>query len=84
LNQPDPEDESWKYLAEETGGQISIIRNGDEDNLYDSIKSKLDLRYVISYETEVKSFLSEKWIPFNLDVKYRDFGGRTQGGYFVP
>lgn len=84
LNRPQEEDQSWSYLANETGGRLFIVRENEESEIYETIQSNLDSRYVISYETEVKSFLSAKWIPLILNLKYRDFGGKTEGGYFVP
>ncbi|WCL48044.1 6-bladed beta-propeller [Leptospira sp. GIMC2001] len=84
LEKPDSADESWNFLAEGSGGKLFSLDEVIEEDLYDLIKSHMDERYFLSYSTETKSSITGRWIPLELTVKYRDFGGKTEGGYFVP
>jgi hypothetical protein len=82
---PKEDDDSWELLAEETGGSMIILNSKNEqEDLYKLIQSKRDNRYVLSYSTETQSSIHGRWVPITLEVKYRNFGSKTQGGYFVP
>ncbi|MCC5813185.1 MAG: VWA domain-containing protein, partial [Leptospira sp.] len=77
------DDDSWQSLAEESGGRVFHFNDSSEE-LLKSIQSNLDNRYVLSYKTEVKDTISDRWIPLRLEATFRNFGGTTTGGYFVP
>lgn len=81
---PQVDDDSWDLLAEETGGKIILLNSNEEEDLYKIIQSKKDNRYILSYSTETKSTIHGRWVPITLEAKYRNFGSKTQGGYFVP
>jgi hypothetical protein len=83
IHPPPPDDESWEYLAEESGGEL-ILLDSDPSRLYDLAQEGKDRRYILSYESKLNLSLSGRWIPLELTVDYRNFGGKTQGGFFVP
>lgn len=76
-------DDSWESLASATGGKLLTPRMPSR-SLMDSIRQNTDYRYVLSYKTDISPQLKNRWIPISMKVKYRDFGGSTLGGYFVP
>lgn len=83
LSQSEEIAESWEQLAKGTNGRVFYL-NQNSNQLYQDAIENIDLRYVISYKTEVLPELKGRWIPLELQVRYRKFGGKTSGGYFVP
>lgn len=83
---PEAEDDTWETIAQETGGEMLVLEKSWEDStsLYGKIQAKKDNRYVLSYQSEVDPTLKGRWVPLEIDTHYREFGGKTQGGYFVP
>ncbi len=83
VNPPDKDDDSWESLATETGGTVYLLTDSSEQLYRQSMENK-DYRYVISYKTETLKDLSGRWIPLEIQVNYRNYGGKALGGYFVP
>lgn len=75
----------WKEVAADTGG--SYLRIYDEAGvsaLYNRIRSKKDIRYILTYDSEMTEGLSGRYVDVKLRVRYRNTAGLADGGYFVP
>ncbi len=77
--------DSWSEIVEPTAGKyIYLDGEGDEKSLYETIRNQMDLRYVLSYKTDINPELINRYIKLVVDVNHRGVKGKDLGGYFVP
>lgn len=75
----------WIDLTEPTGGQyIYLDGDGEEKQLYKTLRENLDQRYILSYKTDTNPELVDRYINLVVDVEHRGVKGKDEAGYFVP
>ncbi|GBF49195.1 NHL repeat protein [Leptospira ryugenii] len=75
----------WSDLTEPTGGKwILLDGEGEERDLYQSLRNHFDNRYILSYKTDISPDLVNRYIKLVVDVEHRNVKGKDEAGYFVP
>ncbi|TGN18664.1 6-bladed beta-propeller [Leptospira idonii] len=76
---------SWLDITEPTNGNYIVLDGeGEERQLYSTLRSYLDYRYILSYKTDTNPDLIDRYIKLVVDVEHRNVKGKDEGGYFVP
>ncbi|MCE9501732.1 MAG: 6-bladed beta-propeller, partial [Leptospira sp.] len=77
--------EFYKDMARRTGGKYIIVPGSvEEKTLYDTVMSKKDTRYILSFKSGIKRDFAGRYIGLKFDVNYRGVMGKSEGGFFVP
>jgi len=75
----------WSDLTEPSNGKYIVLDGeGEERNLYQTIRSQLDQRYILSYKSDINPELIDRYISLVIDVEHRGVKGKDEAGYFVP
>jgi tetratricopeptide (TPR) repeat protein len=75
----------WSDLTEPTSGKYIVLDGeGDERVFYQTLRSQLDNRYILSYKSDINPELVDRYISLVLDVDHRGVKGKDEAGYFVP
>lgn len=85
LNDKSSINKTYKNIADSTGGQyLTVPGNNKINNLYQNILAKQDNRYIISFNSRVDKSLTGRYIPIEVDLRYRNQYGKAEAGYFIP
>ena len=77
--------ENYMRLAADTGGRY--YRGFDETALagtYETIRARLDERYVLTYSSALNRNLSGRYVDLSVQVQYLGTAGLSDAGFFIP
>ena len=74
----------YKNLANITKGAYAKAFNQKfVSNLYQKIQNQKDIRYIITYKSNVKSTLKDRYIDIELKLHHLGTSGVADSGYFI-